>query len=143
MESFFANYWAEILLTLITAGSLAFCRYIYKQMKNYKKLLDQQNEEALLNLITTKLKPIETSIQDLFNELRELKLLHNQHIESILKSYRFRLIQLCKTYLDQGYMTSKQYEQLSEFFKLYSELGGNSQAKEYYERTVELPIHDK
>lgn len=143
MESFFVNYWAEILLTLITAGSLAFCRYIYKQMKNYKKLLDQQNEEALLNLITTKLNPIEVSIQDLSNKLIELKLLHNQHIESILKSYRFRLIQLCKTFLDQGYMTSKQYEQLSEFFKLYSELGGNSQAKEYYERTVELPIRDK
>ena len=77
MESFFANYWAEILLALITAGSLAFCRYIYKQMKNYKKLLDQQNEEALLNLITAKLKPIEVSIKDLSDGLRELRLLHN------------------------------------------------------------------
>ena len=37
-------------------------------------------------------------------------------------------------------MTQDEYDQLTEFFKLYSSLGGNSQAKEYYEKTVKLEI---
>ena len=37
-------------------------------------------------------------------------------------------------------MTQDQYEQLSEFFKLYEALGGNGQAKQYYERTIKLEI---
>ena len=51
-------------------------------------------------------------------------------------------IQLCKLYLKQGYMTQPQYDQLSEFFKLYSNLGGNGQAKEYYEKTMKLQIKE-
>ena len=39
-------------------------------------------------------------------------------------------------------MTSDQYEQLSEFFKVYSGLGGNGQAKAYYDKAMELPVRD-
>ena len=60
----------------------------------------------------------------------------------IIDSYKFRLVQLCKLYLKQGYMTQPQYDQLSEFFKLYSNLGGNGQAKEYYEKTMKLQIKE-
>lgn len=38
-------------------------------------------------------------------------------------------------------MTPDQYESLNEFYKVYHDLGGNGQAKEYYEQTCELPIH--
>ena len=37
-------------------------------------------------------------------------------------------------------MTQDEYDQLTEFFKLYSSLGGNGQAREYYEKTVKLEI---
>ena len=60
----------------------------------------------------------------------------------IVASYRFRLIQLCKIYLKQKYMTQDQYDQLTEFYKLYEGLGGNGQAKEYYEKTVKLEIRE-
>ena len=65
----------------------------------------------------------------------EQNLKHN-----LLSSYRFRLMQLCKIYIRQQYITQDQYDQLSEFFKIYELLGGNGQAKEYYERAIELPI---
>ena len=58
----------------------------------------------------------------------------------IISYYRYRLIALCKLYLRQGYMTESQYDQLTEFYKLYHGLGGNGQAKEYYEKAIELPI---
>lgn len=37
-------------------------------------------------------------------------------------------------------MTQEQYDQLSEFYRIYSGLGGNGQAKEYHELVLELPI---
>ena len=63
-------------------------------------------------------------------------------MDLILSSYRFRLTQLCKAYIQQGFMTNTEYEQLVEFYKVYTGLGGNGQAKTYYERAVQLPVHD-
>ena len=63
-------------------------------------------------------------------------------MDLILSSYRFRLTQLCKAYIQQGFMTNAEYEQLVEFYKVYAGLGGNGQAKTYYERAVQLPVHD-
>jgi hypothetical protein len=37
-------------------------------------------------------------------------------------------------------MTQSQYDQLAEMYRLYSELGGNGQAHEYYEKTCKLQI---
>jgi hypothetical protein len=39
-------------------------------------------------------------------------------------------------------MTYAQYEQLTEFYKLYVGLGGNGQAKSFYERASQLPIRE-
>lgn len=57
----------------------------------------------------------------------------------IIASYRFRLVQLCKGYLAQGYITVNQMETLTEFYKLYTGLGGNGAAKVYYEKAMALP----
>jgi hypothetical protein len=46
ITEFFSNYWANILLSLITAGALAICRWTWKQMKNYKTLLEEKDNEA-------------------------------------------------------------------------------------------------
>ena len=37
-------------------------------------------------------------------------------------------------------MTSDQFDQLTEFYKLYTGLGGNGQAKEYFDRACMLEI---
>ena len=39
-------------------------------------------------------------------------------------------------------MSNTEYEQLVEFYKVYTGLGGNGQAKTYYERAVQLPVHN-
>jgi hypothetical protein len=39
-------------------------------------------------------------------------------------------------------MTESQFEQLTEFYKLYTGLGGNGQAKEFFDKACALPIHD-
>ena len=142
MVEFLSKYGVELVMSLITAGALAFCKYMYSQMKNYKKLLEEKNHDELNDEIDKKLEPIIQEIEELRKYIREVDVNENNRINLIISSYKFRLIQLCQIYLHQGYMTNDQYEQLSEFFKVYSGLGGNGQAKEYYDKAMELPVRD-
>ena len=142
MSAFIAQHFIEIFFGLISAGLLAFCRYIYTQMKMYQKLAEEKKDEELEELIEEHIAPIKEDLNNLRSFVLEENNISERHIEIILASYRFRLIQLCQSFLKQGYMTSGQYEQLVEFFKVYAGLGGNGQAKEYYERTLKLPLKD-
>ena len=142
MSTFIAQHFIEIFFGLISAGLLAFCRYIYTQMKMYQKLAEEKKDEQLEELIEEHIAPIKEDLNNLRSFVLEEKKSSERYIEIILASYRFRLIQLCQSFLKQGYMTSGQYEQLVEFFKVYAGLGGNGQAKEYYERTIKLPLKD-
>ena len=140
MFQFFAENWASILLSLVTAGALAFCRWSWKQMKTYRSLLDEKEQNQLDDKIETKLEPIVDEIEQLRDYIRGIDVEENRKLGLIIASYRYRLVQLCKLYLKQGYMTQDQFEQLSEFYKLYHGLGGNGQAEEYYDKTRALPI---
>lgn len=140
MLQFFAENWASILLSLVTAGALAFCRWSWKQMKTYRSLLDEKEQNQIDDKIETKLEPIVDEIEQLRNYIRGIDIEENRKLGLIIASYRYRLVQLCKLYLKQGYMTQDQFEQLSEFYKLYHGLGGNGQAEEYYDKTRALPI---
>ena len=142
MSAFIAQHFIEIFFGLISAGLLAFCRYIYTQMKMYQKLAEEKKDEELEELIEEHIAPIKEDLNNLRSFVLEENKISERHVEIILASYRFRLIQLCQSFLKQGYMTSGQYEQLVEFFKVYAGLGGNGQAKEYYERTLQLPLKD-
>ena len=142
MIEFLSKYGIELVMSLITAGALAFCKYMNSKMKNYKKLLEEKDQDELNDEIDKKLEPIVQEIEELRKYIREVDINENNRINLIIASYRFRLIQLCQIYLRQGYMTSDQYEQLSEFFKVYSGLGGNGQAKQYYDKAMELPVKD-
>ena len=142
MIEFLSKYGVELVMSLITAGALAFCKYMYGQMKNYKKLLEEKDHDELNDEIEKKLEPIVQEIEELRKYIREVDVNENNRINLIIASYRFRLVQLCQIYLRQGHMTSDQYEQLSEFFKVYSGLGGNGQAKAYYDKAMQLPVKD-
>ena len=142
MVEFLSKYGIELVMSLITAGALAFCKYMHGQMKNYKKLLEEKDHDELNDEIDKKLEPIVQEIEELRKYIREVDVNENNRINLIIASYRFRLVQLCQIYLHQGYMTNEQYEQLSEFFKVYSGLGGNGQAKAYYDKAMQLPVKD-
>lgn len=140
MWAFIVEHLVEIVFALMTAGALAFCRYLYKQLKAYKQLLNDKKYEDLDDRIDEKLKPILDDIEEIRGYIRKAESKENRDLELIIASYRFRLVQLCKLYIKKGYMTQDEYDQLTEFFKLYSSLGGNGQAREYYEKTVKLEI---
>lgn len=89
---FWANHWIEILFGLIAAGSLGFCKYLGKQLKNYKTLLEKEDDEHLIQVIDKRLTPIKQDLED----LRELigDAIHDEEElkSSLVSSYRFRLM---------------------------------------------------
>lgn len=146
-ETFFMEKWwgvffgiVSFVLTGALAGLWAFCR---SQLKEYKNLLTAKKNDELEELIDKKLEDVTKDIEDLRNYIREVGALEQSHMNLIISSYRYRLVQLCKLYLKQQYMTQEQYDQLTEFYKVYSGLGGNGQAHEYYEKAIKLDIRDK
>lgn len=143
MFTFIAEHLVEIFFGLVSAGALAFCKYLHSQLKKYRKLLAQQKDKQLEKTIDSRIEPIQEEIEELRKYIIETKNIEKTHMELIISSYKFRLVQLCKAYIKQGYITQDQYDQLSEFYRVYSGLGGNGQAKEYYDLAQELPIRSE
>jgi polyhydroxyalkanoate synthesis regulator phasin len=69
--SFLSEHVLEIIFGLISAGALAFCRYLCKQIKEYKKLLGDQETHKIENLIDDRLEPILHELEILRKSLRE------------------------------------------------------------------------
>ena len=140
MGNFFVEHFLEIIFGLISAGALAFCTGFYKKMQDYRKLLNEKKHEEWEDAIENRIEPILTEIEELRKYIRDIGTVEKTHMDLIVSSYRFRLVQLCKNFIKQGYMTQDQYDQLTEFYKIYTGLGGNGQAKEYYETAMKLEI---
>lgn len=158
------EYGLEIFFGLVSAGLLAFCKHLWSQ----KRELEKHKEEDLTRLhrqmildeiepIIEELKRVKDSLEDKVATLRseadhthanmykDLELVtkkNDKNLELIINSYKFRLIQLCKTHLRDGYITQDEFEQITEMYKLYHGLGGNGQAQDYYDRVMELEIRD-
>ena len=137
---FFSLYGVEILLSLMTAGALGFCKHLYGESKKYKGLLAEKENAETIMTIDKKLEPIYEELEDLRAYIRKTESTEKSNMALIIASYRFRLIQLCKELIKAQKMTQVEYDQLVEFYKVYVGLGGNGQAKEYYEKATKLPI---
>lgn len=135
--------WAWILgifSAVVTSGAVSLAAYMWKQVGNYKKLLKKEETDAIDEHIEEKIQPIIEDMEGLRNYVRQVDKDEKHKIDLIIQSYRFRLSQLCRIYLKQGYMTFEQYDQLNEFYHLYIGLGGNGEAKSLYERVTKLDI---
>ena len=141
MADFIAKYWLEFLFSIIVAVLGIIQRKLQKELKAYKTLVRKEQQEKLEQQIDLKLEPILEDIEEIRRHVTERDLENDTKINLIVSSYRFRLIQLCKIYLKQGYLTTEQYEQINEFYDLYFKLGGNGQAKEFYDQVLKLEIH--
>ena len=141
--SFIQEHFVDILFGLISAGLLGFCKHLLNQIKQYKKLLEEKNNQIVEATIERHLEPIYKGLNDLRKYLKEKEDSECNQLNLIVTSYRFRLIQLCKEFIHKGYMLQSEYDQLTEFYKVYHGLGGNGQAQEYYEKALKLPIQDE
>lgn len=145
MAAFLAEWGLELLLSLLSAIVLGYAKFkgdkLKKELDIAKQLAEEKKQRELENSIEDHLEPIYQELEDLRKYIRDTKNIEQSHMNLIIASYRFRLVQLCKGFLNQGYMTMDQRTQLDEFYKLYTGLGGNGQAKIYYEQCINLPPH--
>ena len=143
--AFFAEWGFELLLSLVSAMVLGYAKFkgdkLKKDLDEAKALAKNKEKQEIENSIENHLEPIYQELEDLRKYIRDTKNIEQSHMNLIIASYRFRLVQLCKGFINQGYMTMDQRTQLDEFYKLYTGLGGNGQAKLYYEQCIQLPPH--
>ena len=76
----------------------------------------------------------------MYADLEKIQQKNEHNFALILNSYKFRLIQLCKSHLRDDFITESDFEQITEMYKLYHGLGGNGQAQEYYDKVLQLDI---
>ena len=169
MGAILSKYIPELIFGLISAGLLWFCRYLWSQNKELKKMQQADQNRQYRQMILDEIEPIINELRRLKDELvdvenhvdseiqkieqhskdehnqmyKDLHQIQNTNINNfnlIIDSYKFRLIQLCRTHLRDNYITETDFEQISEMYRLYHGLGGNGQAQEYYEKVLQLEI---
>ena len=129
MVAILTEWGTEILFALISAIILGWAKWKNDKLKQAKEEAERNallvEGQKLDNTIEVKLEPIYEELEDLRRYIRDTENAEKAHMSLIIASYRFRLVQLCKGFIAQGYITSSQMEQLTEFYKLYTGLGGN------------------
>ena len=147
MGTLLAEWGLEILFALISAAVVGWAKWnankLKKELQTAKELTEEKKKHDIETSIEVSLEPIYEELEDLRKYIRETENIEKTHMSLIIASYRFRLIQLCKGFLKQGYITTAQIEQLTEFYRLYTGLGGNGQAKVFYDMALQLPRHNE
>ena len=147
MGTLLAEWGLEILFALISAAVVGWAKWnankLKKELQTAKELTEEKKKHEIETSIEVSLEPIYEELEDLRKYIRETENIEKTHMSLIIASYRFRLIQLCKGFLKQGYITTAQIEQLTEFYRLYTGLGGNGQAKVFYDMALQLPRHNE
>lgn len=112
---------------------------IVNEITRLKNELHQATDAGKIKLSTLLQEAAEVK-DEMYKDLQQTHKETLDALQLITNSYKFRLIQLCKTHLKDGYITEEDFEQITEMYKLYHGLGGNGQAQEYYEKVLKLDI---
>jgi hypothetical protein len=107
MEALLIEWGTEILFALISTAVLGYAKWHGDKLKKEKiqaeenaRILQDQNLDAKINHnIEIELEPIYQELEDLRQYCRDNENLEKSHMNLIIASYRFRLIQLCKGFL--------------------------------------------
>lgn len=163
------KYALEIFFGLVSAGALAFCKHLWSKNKKLEEMQKADQNRQYRQMIVDEIEPIvdeltrlkaeivgvdnnaKTMVNQLkseadathavmYSDLKKVEENNVRNLNMIINSYKFRLIQLCKSHLRDNYITEADFEQITEMYKLYHGLGGNGQAQEYYERVLKLEI---
>ena len=128
----------KVLVAIFSTAMISLLTFCWKKMKSYKKIIEQQEQKEMMCEVDKKVQPILDDLEELRDYVRRTAEKEDQDMRLIVSSYRYRLTQLCDIYLHRGYITVDEYDQLSEFYRIYTGLGGNGQAKERYEMVLQL-----
>ena len=137
-----------ILIAVLTAFGGFLIRYIWdKLVKKAETTKEQaaafeleQLEDHISTILDTKLVPINAQLQKFHSQCEIIQNNFEIKRKNDLDFYKFQLINACKKYQAQGWVTQYQFDGVSEIHRIYHNLGGNNQGDEYYSKTLDLPI---
>ena len=167
-----ADHLIEIFFGLVSAGALAFCKSLWNKNKKLEEMQKEDQNRKYRQMIINEIEPIteelqrlkedivkvdnkitesitavrddaDTEHQYIYRRLEQVQEENMKNLNLIINSYKYRLIQLCKTHLRDGYISEADFGQISEMYKLYHGLGGNGQAQEYYEKVLKLDLRNE
>ena len=132
---------------LVTATIGAGVTYIKEMHHSHVKAQEEKDKTieglvAFTKEVTKRLDVQEQQMEVLKAEIKEL----NAQIKLItyggMALLRDRIVQACRTFLERGSITLDARNNISEMYKWYAELGGNSTGEYYYKKMMELPVDD-
>lgn len=130
--TFLAEHWVDLIFGLISAGLLGYFRYLTKKFKQYEALIAEKDNEKTKEMIDKELAPIQQELEE-----------EEKKLDAVKEYFKSQIIEQCEIFLEKGYMTPKDYNSLTENWKIYhGGLHGNSQGEDYYRKAIELPIHE-
>ena len=133
---------STILCSLISTGAISLCVYIGNENRKYKKLQLEQEENQLVKTVEEKLiKPLHEELAELKETLMDIISEEDDIKDQMMSMWRYRLLQLCRKYIAQGYILYGEYDQLSEIYKQYTHVGGNGQGKGFFDKASALPMY--
>ena len=97
---------------------------IIDELSRLKLEINEVNTKIVAGLSSLEAKE-EAEHQHMYQDLNDTQAENVKNFNLIINSYKFRLIQLCKTHLRDDYITESDFEQITEMYKLYHGLGGN------------------
>jgi hypothetical protein len=134
LEGILTNYALELIFGLISACALWFCRSLAKQNKELKQLQKEDENRKYRQMILNEIEPIidelskaeddikhldadiqtqiavlkataESEHKHMYKDLNRIQSNNDRNFNLIINSYKFRLIQLCKSHLRDGFIT--------------------------------------
>lgn len=167
LETLLGKYALEVIFGLISAGALWFCKCLWAKNKELEKLQKEEENRKYRQMIVDEIDPIIADLHqaeedikkikaqgaqtiagiesvekanhdEMYADLKKIQEENERRFALILNSYKFRLIQLCKYHLKDGYISTEDFEQVSEMYALYKSMGGNGQAEEYFKKVTAL-----
>ena len=113
--TFLAEWGSEIILSLIIAVLTYYFKKADKEkdakLEHYQKLLQEEKDEQTETMIEEKIAPLYDELEDIRRcilsldnrekgDMRKV----DENFKLIIASYKYRLVQLCKELLNQGFM---------------------------------------
>ena len=165
-----SKHLVEIFFGLVSAGALAFCKHLWSKNKKLEEMQQADQNRLYRQMVLDEIEPLLDEIESLKNDIVKIKqsiqdevthakseVSEKHHVmyedlerveeeikrnfTLIVNSYKYRLIQLCKSHLKDGFITEEDFEQITELYKLFCGLNGNlNRVQEFYEKVLELEI---
>ena len=144
--TFLCEHFIDVLFSLISAGLLYLCRKVWKDKEEYKKIINANKNDILVESVKEaleeKLQPIESKLTILEEDINKLTNKEKSDVSLFLDSEKTRLIEEGSEYLRRGNITFDEYQHLTHLYNNYQKLGGNGEASRIYEKVKNLPIQN-